>query len=473
MVLGFGDGRPMASVDAAWWRMEHPTNLMTITGVMSFAERLDFGQLKELIEDRLLCYDRFRKRVVESALPFGRPRWVEDRHFNLRHHLLRVALPDPGGKAELQEMVSLLMSTPLDYTKPLWQFQYIENYRDGCAVVARLHHCIADGIALVRLMLSMTDDSPTGSPAARRQRRHRRPLASGTWLPEVVGGAVRSVREMTDRGLQTVLDPDRAMAALRQGATAVGVTARLAAMSPDPDTLFRGRLCTRKVCAWSEVLPLDEVKAFSKTIGATINDVLLAGVTGALRSYMLRRFAEPEGLDIRAVIPVNLRPDEEVGRLGNRFGLVFLALPVGVADRGERLSVLKQRMDAIKDSAEAVVTYAILDAIGMTTPAVESKAVRYFGSKATAVMTNVPGPRQTLYLAGSPVRSLMFWVPQSARLGLGVSIISYAGQVRLGVATDSGLVPDPDSIIASFQEELRAMMAAPEEFRIPPAPRQA
>jgi hypothetical protein len=121
-------------------------------------------------------------------------------------------------------------------------------------------------------------------------------------------------------------------------------------------------------------------------------------------------------------------------------------------------------MDAIKDSAEAVVTYAILDAIGMTTPAIETAAVRFFGSKATAVMTNVPGPRQTLYLAGSPVRSLMFWVPQSARLGLGVSILSYAGQVRLGVATDAGLVPDPDAIIASFQEELRAMMAAPDEF---------
>jgi len=464
MVLGFGEGRPMAAVDAAWWRMEHPTNLMTITGVMSFAERLEFRQLKELIEDRLLCYDRFRQRVVESTLPFGRPQWVEDRHFNLRHHLLRVALPDPGGKADLQEMVSLLMSTPLDYTKPLWQFQYIENYREGSALVARLHHCIADGIALVRVMLSMTDDSPTGSAAARRQRRRRRPLGGGTWLPEVVDDAVRSVRRLTNRGLRTVLDLERAKAVLRQGATAVSVTARLAAMPADPNTLFRGHLCTRKICAWSEILPLADVKAFGKKVGATVNDVLLAGVTGALRSYMVQRGAQPDGLDVRAVLPVNLRPDDEVELLGNRFGLVFLALPIGIADRAERLRVLKERMDAIKDSAEAVVTYAILDAIGMTTPAVETQAVRFFGSKATAVMTNVPGPRQTLYLAGAPVRSLMFWVPQSARLGLGVSIISYAGEVRLGVVTDSGLVPDPDAIIAGFQEELRTMMATPDHF---------
>jgi len=173
------------------------------------------------------------------------------------------------------------------------------------------------------------------------------------------------------------------------------------------------------------------------------------------------------------VLPVNLRPDDEVELLGNRFGLVFLALPVGISDRGERLRVLKERMDAIKDSAEAVVTYAILDVIGMTTPAVETQAVRFFGSKATAVMTNVPGPRQTLYLAGAPVRSLMFWVPQSARLGLGVSIISYAGEVRIGVVTDSGLVPDPDAIVAGFHEELRAMMSAPEEFQAAPAARRS
>jgi WS/DGAT/MGAT family acyltransferase len=464
MVLGFGEGTPMASVDAAWWRMEHPTNLMTITGVMAFPERLDFHQLKELIEDRLLCYDRFRQRVVESSIPFGKPRWVEDSHFNLRHHLLRVALPDPGGKNELQEMVSILMSTPLDYSKPLWQFQYIENYREGSALVARLHHCIADGIALVRVMLSMTDDSPAGSAVARRQRRRRRPLGGGTWLPEVVDDAFRSVRRMTNRGLRTVLDPERAATALRQGATAVSVTARLTAMAPDPPTLFRGPLCTRKICAWSEVLPLDDVKTFGKKVGATINDVLLAGVAGALRSYMLERGADPTGLDLRAVLPVNLRPDDEVELLGNRFGLVFLALPVGIADRGQRLRVLKERMDAIKDSAEAVVTYAILDAIGMTTPAIETQAVRFFGSKATAVMTNVPGPRQTLYLAGAPVRSIMFWVPQSARLGLGVSIISYAGEVRVGIVTDSGLVPDPDAIVAGFHEELHAMMADPAGF---------
>lgn len=458
------NGEPMSNVDAAWLRMEDRTNLMTITGVMSFPEPLDFDQLKELVEDRLLYYDRFRQRVIGINSPIGRPRWVEDEHFALRSHLQRVALPHPGGKAELQEMMSDLMSTPLDYTKPLWQMQYIENYQGGSAVAMRIHHCIADGIALIRVLLGMTDDTPSGSPAVRRKRRRRQPLAEGYWLPEVVNDAVRSVRNATapliEGGMEALSNPAKALEYLRDGGQAAAIVGRLTATPPDPDTPYKGQLGTTKRCAWSEILPLADVKQLGKDNNATINDVLLSGVTGALRRYLLRRTGVVEdGLDIRAVIPVNLRPEDEFEVLGNKFGLVFLALPVGVPDRWERLRVLKDRMDGLKDSSEAVVTYAILNALGMTGPEVESAAVQFFGSKATAVMTNVPGPREQIYLAGSPLSGMMFWVPQSARLGLGVSILSYAGEVRVGVASDAGLIPDPDSIIQAFQDEMRAALA--------------
>ena len=457
-------GTAMSNVDAAWLHMEDRTNLMIITGVLSFYEKLEFAKLKELIEDRFLGYDRFRQRVIEPKVPGLGPRWVEDKYFNLRSHLQKVALPDPGGQNELQEMVSTLMSTPLDPTKPLWQFQYIENYRGGSAVVARIHHCIGDGIALVRVLLGMTDDSPKGSPTVRRTRRRRKPLGGGQWLPEVVNEALYSVRRATGKMMEgtveTLLDPARAAELAGEGAKASGVLGRLALMTPDPDTAFKGELGTAKRCAWSKILPLEEVKAYSKSMGATINDVLLAGVAGALRRYLEGRGEEvPEGLNLRAIVPVNLRPENALEQLGNRFGLVFLALPVGIRDRRERLRELKNRMDAIKNSTEAVVTYAVLNALGTASATVESQAVRFFGSKATAVMTNVPGPRQELYLAGKAMRSMMFWVPQSARLGLGVSILSYAGQVRLGVATDSGLVPDPQAIIDAFQDEMEAMMS--------------
>jgi len=456
------EGKPMSNVDAAWLHMESPTNLMLIVGVMSFYEKLEFSELKELIEDRLLPFERFRQKAVTSAVPGVGPRWVDDPYFNLRSHLQRVALPDPGGQKELQEMVSTIMSTPLDFSKPLWQFQYIENYRGGSALVVRIHHCIADGIALIRVLLSLTDDSPSGSPKSRRTRRKRKPLGGGFWLPEVVNDAVYSVGRITarmvDKTLETLTDPARAAQMVTEGAKGTGVLARLATMPADPDTIFKGELTTAKRCAWSEVLSLDEVKAYSKAQGATINDVLLTGVTGAIRRYMIGRKAEVNGLNIRAVVPVNLRPESDVIKLGNKFGLVFLALPVGIADRGERLVELKRRMDKIKTSSEPMVIYAILNAVGLTGPKVESVALQLFGSKATGVMTNLPGPREEIFLAGKAMRSMMFWVPQSARLGLGVSILSYAGQVRLGVATDSGLVPDPESIIEAFHEEMKSMM---------------
>ncbi len=462
--MGLLPGEAMSNVDAAWLHMEDRTNLMIITGVLSFYEKLEFAKLKELIEDRFLGYDRFRQRVVESPIPMVGPRWVEDEYFNLSSHLQRVALPDPGGQEELQEMVSTLMSTPLDTTKPLWQFQYIENYRGGSAVVARIHHCIADGIALVRVLLGMTDDSPKGSPKARRTRRRRTPLGGGPWLPEVVNDALYSVRratgKMVDGTVETLLDPARAAGIAGEGLKATGVLGRLALMPADPITGLKGDLGTAKRCAWSKVLALDEVKNFSKAAGATINDVLLAGVAGALRRYLLARGEDlGPNLNVRAIIPVNLRPDSEVEQLGNRFGLVFLALPVGIEDRKERLRELKLRMDSIKNSTEAVVTYAVLNALGTASTSVESQAVRFFGSKATTVMTNVPGPREELYLAGKAMRSMMFWVPQAAHLGLGVSVLSYAGQVRLGIVTDAGLVPDPSALIEAFQDEMRATLS--------------
>ncbi len=459
---------PLSNVDAAWLRMEDRTNLMIITAVMSFHERIDYRRLKAVIEDRLLGYERFRQRVVESRLPLGRPRWADDRHFDLHAHLYRMALPAPGGKAELQEMVSQMMSTPLDHSKPLWQFQFVENYRGGCAVIARIHHCIADGIALVRVLLGMTDDVPGSPDAVRPQpRRRRRQPAAGLWLPEVVNDALRSVRKLTGNLVEDGVEslPARAAEMAAEGVSAAGVLGRLVTMPPDPVTVFKGPLRTAKRCAWSQVLPLEQVKRFSHSVGATVNDVLLAGVTGALRRYIVRRGGEVGGLDLRAVIPVNLRPERPWVDLGNRFGLVFLALPVGIVDWRERIAELKRRMDAIKGSTEAVVAFAVLQALGAASPEVESTAIKVFGTKATAVMTNVPGPRQEIYLAGKPVRSMMFWVPQSARLGLGVSILSYAGQVRLGVATDAGLVPDPGSIIDAFQEEMRSVLDPDEEER--------
>jgi WS/DGAT/MGAT family acyltransferase len=183
----------------------------------------------------------------------------------------------------------------------------------------------------------------------------------------------------------------------------------------------------------------------------------MTALAGALRRYMEGRGQSADGLNIRAAVPVNLRSPEELDRLGNRFGFVFLDLPVGVADPYQRLLVLKRRMDDIKDSPEAAVTFGVLNVLGWVPTAADKRAFTMLADKATAIVTNVPGPREQLYLAGSALRGFMFWIPIPAGLGLGISILSYCGGVTVGVATDAGLVPDPGAIVGAFHAELEEM----------------
>ncbi len=445
----------LSSIDTAWLRMEDPTNLMMVTGVLVFDQPLSFARLRQTIEQRLLCFDRFRQHIVNAGRT---PYWQDDPHFTISAHLHRIALPAPHDQAALQDLVSTLMSTPLDLSKSPWQFHLIEAYGAGCVLLARLHHCIADGIALMRVLLSLTDETaeppmPAHAPAPARDSRapYAGPIAAAN-------ASVRAAEKLLSQGIETLLEPARLADAAQFGASSAVALSRLLLMSPDRQTLFKGQLGVSKRAAWSAPIALDDVKAIGSAVGGTVNDVLLAAVTGALRRYLLGRGELVDGLDLRAAVPVNLRSPNEPPTLGNRFGLIFLSLPVGADDPLDRLYDLKQRMEAIKGSPEALVTLGVLHVMGMMTSQLQDAGVSLFGSKATAVMTNVPGPRETIYLAGAPVRELMFWVPQSGRLGLGVSILSYAGQVRLGVATDVGLIPDPDAIIGAFQAEFELLM---------------
>jgi WS/DGAT/MGAT family acyltransferase len=455
MAANSGKSEALSNVDSAWLRMEEPTNLMTITALMSFDEKLDFRRLKATIEDRLLPFDRFRQRVVQPRLPLAKPRWVEDEHFALSSHLRRLALPHPADQGTLQEVVSELMSTPLDYSKPLWQLHLVENYGDGCAIIGRIHHCIADGLALVRLLFTLVDEGPDAQPPAGGA---FAPASAGGGRLEPGAGRRRSRGWVPDGGLDALLSPARILAMAGRGASAAGELAKLLTLSSDPRTVFKGKLGVVKRAVWSDPVPLADVKACGKAMGATVNDVLLTAVTGALRRYMLDRGEVPGGVSIRAVVPVNLRAPDEPMTLGNRFGLVFLALPVGAEGSAARLRELKREMDRIKGSPQAIVAFGVLNALGMASAEIESLGVSIFARKATAVMTNVPGPPKRLYLAGLPIAEFMFWVPQSGRLGLGVSILSYAGGVRLGVAVDVGLVPNPGMIVTHFHEELAELM---------------
>lgn len=395
----------MSAADAAWLHMEQPENLMNITGVLQFEHPLGLSDVQALAA-RLARYDRFRCRVEESLRG---PCWVPQADFDVSRHVR-----ETGAPAGLMALVGELLATPLDRARPLWEMHLVQ-LPQGAAVVVRLHHAIGDGVAMMHVLGGLAD-RPPGHPAGGHGR--ARPGAAA-W----VWGAVHLVRQVLLR--------------------------------PEPPTSLKGPLGQRKLAVVSPPLPLDRVKRVGRALGATVNDVLLASLAGALHGYLESR---EESLSLRLVMPVDLRRLHDE-RLGNRFGLAFVELPVGVSDPGRQLAECKRRLDDLKGSPQAALVYAVLKAAGRLPVWGERLLVEIFGARATAVATNVPGPQEPLTLAGRPLRQMMFWVPQSGRLGLGVSILSYAGEVRVGVAADAGLIPDPESLVQGYAASFERLAA--------------
>jgi len=450
---------PMSAVDAAWLHMEKPTNLMMINGFFLFDGEVDFEQFKGTIENRLVSrFKRFRRRVVESGLIMKSPQWESDPRFDINAHIHRVALPAPGDEAALYDMISDLSGTPLDFSKPPWQYHFIEGYKQGTVAFYRLHHCIADGIALMQVMLSMCDteaDAPQPEP---RERRQSSPFDGVYNLINFASHAVDTTRKLTgmviSESLESLSNPAHIWELTKSTASYGTALARLTLLPVDTKTLYKGKLGVSKRVAWSTPFALDEVKRLGKAAGASLNDVMLSTVAGGLGGYMQERGSETDGVTIRAMMPVNLRaPEKALRELGNYFGLVVPTLPLGEDDPTARLDFINRNMTAIKETPEAAVTLAILQAMGSAPTEVEDLGIAFFAAKTSAVITNVPGPSRQLYFAGKAIRTVMGWVPQGGNIGMGISIFSYNGQVVIGVITDEGLVPDPERIVHHLTRE--------------------
>ena len=446
----------MAPVDTTWLRMERPTNLMVIVGVLVLAGPVDTGRLETTLAKRILAIPRFRQRAETRSTGFW---WSDDEHFDIARHIKRIRLPGAGKKAELETFVGDLASTPLDPEHPRWQFHIIEDYEGGAAIVARIHHAIGDGIAMIGVLLSLTDGHD-------RQTWHKqKPMPQdgghGLWadlIGPVVGtveGGLRRSIEVLRSSLEAAASPAQV---LREGTNVAAELAYLTLMPNDSQTRFKGVPSGSKCIAWSDPIALPEVKVVSNTLGCSINDMLLAAVAGALNGYLTEKGDKTKGIEVRALVPVNLRPPDSEHELGNRFGIVAVELPVGLQNPLSRVREIHRRMDALKSSYEPPVTLGLLEALGYAPQMVQDTIFELLLSRATAVMTNVPGPQVPLFLAGSEIKQIMFWVPQAGNIGMGVSILSFNGRVQFGLITDSALVPDPKTIVDRFEPEFEQLL---------------
>ncbi|MEJ8835263.1 wax ester/triacylglycerol synthase family O-acyltransferase [Ramlibacter sp. AN1133] len=452
-------GESMSKVDTAWLRMDSASNLMLIMGVWTLRPGIGWRDLCRRVQERLLPYDRFRQRVDEHG---GWTRWVEH-EVDIAQHVVREKLPRTRGgpQVALQNRIGELAMQPLDHGRPLWQMHLVENYDGGSALIFRIHHCIADGIALMRVTLSLVDG---GQPPPRRKAAGARD-APEDWLAESLvkplaavvlkmleaagDGAVRSfsLLQQPGRGVKGSLD-------LAQGAwQLLSDAAALLLMPDDSPTRLKGKPAGTKRVAWCPPLPLAEVKAIGKALNCSVNDVLLSCVAGAIGQYLKAQGDDVAGVEIRAMVPVNLRPAEQAHHLGNHFGLAPLVLPVGVENPIERVYEVRRRMDALKGSTQPLLAFAVLALAGLLIKPAQDTIMDLFRSKTTAVMTNVPGPSGQLSFLGSRIEQIMFWVPQSGDIGLGVSILSYADHVQFGVMADTQLCPDPQQVIEKFAPE--------------------
>jgi diacylglycerol O-acyltransferase len=381
------------------------------------------GRMETLISERLLTHRRFRQRVTpRRLLP---PRWLDEPSFRLGDHLARVRLGafDPD---TLARTVEQLANQPLDFSRSPWRVFLLDAPNGQSAILVHLHHAMGDGFALLALLLSLADGAPKTLRGAPQFALHERVLAS-------LGGVLR-----------------------------------LLLLPFDARTLLHRPLSGDRRMVWTKPVALASLRATADATHATINDTLLAAITSALRAYLAARNELPRAL--RAIVPVNLRPStlafDDVS--GNYFGLVFPALPVGDADPRARARAVQRQMGRIKRSGEALGALWLLEALGRIPLPLARAGEAFFARKASVVITNVPGPREPLRLAGRAVNDLVFWAPHPW-LGCGFSALSYAGSLRIGVRTDAAIIADPERLVALLEGVLGATGAPIERRPGPPA----
>jgi diacylglycerol O-acyltransferase len=484
--------KPVAPADQTWLLMDRPNNLMYVHSLMWLAEQPDWDKVTQMLKERVADrFPVFRRRAVKVD---GEWWWEDVPDFDVQAQIRRVTLPEPGGRTQASEYVSARMSQPLDFDKPLWEMDFIDGAAgfdgmgEGAILFARFHHGLADGVRLVQVLLSVLDPmSDKSIPKAVGRSRGRRSSPAG----QAVGVARSTMSNTADfvrgagsavahapRHISQVHPRTLARAAerLRQPTWIVEQVSTLASeenalvntmrsvgrltlSGRSVDTVWSGTVGVEKKITWIAGLPLREVRRAGREHGVSINDVLLSGVSLGVTNYL----ADKGVTDVDQVswlIPISLKPIEAElpEELGNHFAVVNLPMVLGVRESRALLREMHGRMNRIKNSAEPVLIYGVQRMIAETPAAVSVRLTNFVANKSAGIITNVPGPRGPMGLAGTEVTAVLGFVPMSGDQPMGLCIFSYNGAVNIGIATDAALVPDPELLAEHIEKAVHDLI---------------
>lgn len=458
----------LSALDATFLAIEDANVHMHVGAVAIFDARpltrpdggLDFDRLRRLAGPALARSQRFRQRLAHVPL-LGHPVWVDDEHFNLDYHLRHTALPAPGDERQLKRLAGRLLSQKLDLHKPLWELWFVENLEgERCAVVTKIHHCMIDGISGVDLMGALMQIAPTEAPAE-GESTHR-------WLPRPVPGPVRLLGDELARraglpldllraGRRTLASPLRSLDGARDAVEAVSeiLSPGLHAATPTP---LNGPIGPHRRFDWTE-MALGDVKEVKNRLGGTVNDVVLAVVSGAMRTFLARRGVAVDDLDFRAQVPVNVRAPREHGKLGNRVATLVARLPVHEPDLRRRYEDVVRTTSALKESKQ-VRGSELLETLGDWTAKELLAGIVRLTSQGLAfnmTVTNVPGPQEKAYLLDAPMHAIFPVVPLFSNQGVGIALFSYDGRLFWGFHACWDAVPDLHDLVLAVQAEFEAL----------------
>jgi WS/DGAT/MGAT family acyltransferase len=442
----------LTALDSSFLHLENGGAHMHVAAVMTFEGPPPlYVDLVDALDSRLHLVPRYRQRLAFVPLGQGRPRWVDDPHFNARYHIRHTALPAPGSDDDLRRLAARIFGQQLDRNKPLWEIWLVEGLSDNrFAILSKTHHALVDGVSGVDIVSVLFDASPDPSPTA---------PPSQPWLPrpvptrsELLAEALlerTTVPAEAVRGLRALTrTPRQVVSRIAGGVAGLGSMA-LAGLTPAPRSLLNVPIGPHRRYTWLDA-DLGRFKAIKSALGGTVNDVVLTAVTLTLGRWMRDRGEDTDGLVLRAMVPVSIRVAADKGALGNQVATMWAPLPVGVEDPVEAFAEVHAAMKDLKESGQAVGAETLTQLADFAPPTIMSQAARLQARQRffNLVVTNVPGPQVTLYLLGHRMLGLYPVVPLALNQALGVAIMSYDGRLGFGLLSDYDALPDLEDIAA-------------------------